>query len=396
MSQASQIAAFVALGWAGLFAWLSLGAVLRRWQLQRRFRLDERDAGKSPQQRRVLMIRPCAGADVGLYDNLVSVLRVPTCADLRVVMTVDDPHDRARPIIERALAHLRAEGLDASLEIHPPTGPNRKASLLAGVLAGPAGRSAEFVVNVDSNVDLDGFPLDRLLRPLLDDIRLGAAWSPWYEQRTRRGLGPRTAEAILGGSLSAFPLLCGIHPQGLCGKIWAARRQAMDDARFIELTSFLGEDFEMARRLRANGWGIAVAPLIARSRGGGADLRQVIERFSRWMLVVRGQNAALMPTYPLFFFATPLILMLACFGLVARPDLALTAAAVAVTTRLMVAMAARYWSDRSLRPDRALTDAVLSDLVLLRVWLRVLNTREVDWRGHRLRIDREGRLWAAD
>ncbi|KIG18730.1 Ceramide glucosyltransferase [Enhygromyxa salina] len=401
-------AAFLALAWAAVLAWLALGAAIQRAMMQRRFR---RQARPSVAGRRVLLIRPCAGAEPELLACLSSLTRVETEAKLTVVLSVDDPHDTARPVIDAALTQLQAAGIDARFELHAPTGPNRKASMLAAVLAG-AGETYEIVVNVDSNVDLSGYPLDELLMPLLDarpgasspdarvgapasDARVGASWGPWSELRTHEGLGPRASEAVLGASLTAFPLLCGIYGYGLCGKIWAARREALHACAPAELTEFLAEDLEMARRLRAGGWGIVATPILGRARGGDPSFSQAVARFGRWMLAVRAQRPALMTTYPLFFFATPIVLALAGLGIVAQPILAATAAGLTVFARLVVTLTAQYWSGRPVRIWRAVIEAALGDVALGLAWLRALSRREVQWRGHQLRVDRSGRLSAA-
>ncbi|PRQ03679.1 hypothetical protein ENSA5_13720 [Enhygromyxa salina] len=393
LTTASSVAAIVALAWGAVLAWLAIGAALQRALLQRRF-----DARTRPKLagRRVLIMRPCAGDEPGLLDNLVSTAALETQARVTLVMMVDAADDGARPVIEAALARLRAAGLEARFELHPPTGPNRKASMLAAVLDGDAD-AHELVVNVDSNVDLDGYPLDEVIAPLLDEgERVGASWAPWSERRTQPGLGPRASEAVLGASLTAFPLLCGIYSYGLVGKIWAARREALDACEFAGLTHYLGEDLEMARRLRERGWGIVAAPVLARARGGDPSFAQVVDRLGRWMLAVRGQRPLLLPTYPLFFFATPLALALAGFGLVARPLLAAIAAGLIVFARVVVAIAAQYWSARNIGPLRALFEAVLGDVALGLAWVRALTRREVAWRGHKLRVGPGGRLSSAD
>jgi len=394
MLTASEVAAYLALIWSAVLLWLALGAAIRRYQLHARFR---RRGPSSAAGRRVLMIRPCAGPEPALLGNLLSVRTLATEAKLRVIATIDDPEDGARPAIEAAIEQLRAEGFDVHLEVHPPTGPNRKASMLAAVLR-ERGREHELVVNVDSNVDLEGFELDALLAPVLEPAliggpRVGVAWAPWFEQRSFPGLGPRASEAVLGGSLTAFPLLCGIHPNGLVGKIWAARTEALAAAgEFGELTRYLGEDLAMADRLRAAGWTIAVAPILGRARGGQPSFNETVERFARWMLVVRAQQPALLVTYPLFFFATPLVGALALLGLDASPTLSATALGLGLSARLLVTLLARFWSGRSLRPIPALIDALLSDLVLMLAWLRSLSRREVVWRGRRLRVGAGGKL----
>lgn len=386
---ASSIAAWLALIWAAVLMWLAIGAALRRHQLHARFRSAVRPSASG---RRVLIIRPCAGAEPGLRDNLLSIAEATTCAELRVVMTVDSPNDGARPIVEEVAVQLCERGFDARVEVHPPIGPNRKASMLAEVLR-EHGREHEIVVNVDSNVELAGFDLDALLAPVLAADRVGVAWAPWVERRGFAGVGPRASEAVLGGSLTAFPLLCGIHPNGLVGKIWAARIEALAAAgEFGQFARYLGEDLAMADRLRAAGWSIAVAPILGRVRGGRPSLDEVVERIGRWMLVVRGQQPRLLPAYPLFFFATPMVCALALLGLLAIPELAASGLALAVAARLLVTLSARYWSGRGVRPLATVVDAVLSDLVLMAAWIRAVSRREIEWRGHRLRVEPGGRL----
>ena len=389
MLAASTIAAWLALGWAAVLQWLAIGAALRRYQLHANF---ESRCRLSAAGRRVLIIRPCAGDEPGLQDNLLSIAKLSSTATLRVVLTVDSHEDCARPILEQVAEQLRARGLDVRAELHPPIGPNRKASMLAEVLR-EHGPVHELVVNVDSNVDLEGFDLDALLGPVLEPGHVGVAWAPWVEQREFPGVGPRASEAVLGGSLTAFPLLCGIHPNGLVGKIWAARTDALAaSGEFGELARYLGEDLAMADRLRAAGWRIAVVPLLGRARGGHPSFDQAIERFGRWMLVVRSQQPRLMASYPLFFFATPMVSMLALLGCLGQPALALTALLFAVVARLLVTVTARYWSGRGVQPLATVIDAVLSDLVLMLAWIRAVSRREIEWRGRRLRVEPSGQL----
>lgn len=389
MLAASSVAAWLAVTWAAVLLWLAIGAALRRHQLHARHVSSPRVNAAG---RRVLLIRPCAGDEPGLQDNLLSIAKLSTTATLRVVLTVDSPDDSARPILEQVAEQLRARGLDVHAELHPPSGPNRKASMLAAVLRehGPA---HELVVNIDSNVDLEGFDLDALLGPVLEQEPVGVAWAPWAERREFPGVGPRASEAVLGGSLTAFPLLCGIHPNGLVGKIWAARIDALAaSGDFGELARYLGEDLAMADRLRAAGFRIAVVPLLGRARGGHPSFDQAVERFGRWMLVVRSQQPRLMASYPLFFFASPLVSALALLGVAGQPTLALTALLFTVVARLLVTFTARHWSGRGVQPLATVIDAVLSDVVLLLAWVRAVSRREIEWRGRRLRVEPSGQL----
>lgn len=384
---AASIAAYVALGWGAFLLWMAIGALIKRAGLQRRhFARPRADLTGHA----VLLVRPCAGAEPGLLDNLLSVARMPTRAELRVVMSIDDPADPARAVIEEALPQLRAAGVRAELAVIPPTGPNRKASMLAAL---HRDSDDELFANVDSNVDLEDFPFDELLAPLVaPDSRFGAIWGPWMEMQSYPGVGPRASAAVLGASLTSWSLLCGFYGQGLVGKIWAARRQALEEIEAHELSSYLGEDLEMANRMMRCGWKVGPVPVLGRARGGPADFGGVVARFGRWMLAARGQRPELMPTYPLLFFGTPLVLALAAVGVFARPQLAGIAALLAVSARLLVTLTAQYWAKRPMGIGRALVDAVLGDLALGIGWIRGMSSREVQWRGHTLRVGRDGRL----
>ncbi len=391
---AAHVAAWLALVWAGVLAWLAIGAVLRRHQLDRRFRAHRGTLAETDARSSVLVMRPCAGQDPSLLDNLRSLARTHSTLPLQLVMAVDDPADTALPAIEQAASELRATGLSVAVEVIANRGPNRKASILAGILARHPGHA--LAANIDSNVDLAGFDFDPLLEPVLRDASLGTLWVPWSERPLARGLGTRASDALLGGSLTAFPLLCGIYPQGLVGKFWAARGEVLERIAFAELVDFLGEDLEMARRVRALGLRVDAASLLVRSPARQPNFAAAIERFARWMLVVRAQKLGLLFSYPAFFFATPFVLVLAALGALARPDVALVAAGLATLARLTVALAARRWSGRGLALGSAILDAILADLVLGLAWIRAGSSREVEWRGHRLRIEHDGRLRALE
>lgn len=341
-----------------------------------------------------LLVRPCAGDEPHLQHCLASITASERSISVDVVFAVSHPDDDAKPAIDRAIASLRAAGIRAWTEVHPPQGPNRKASLLAGVEA-QHGSTYAVVISADSNVDLSGFPLDDLVTPLAVDARstVGATWVPHAENIPVPGWGNRASEAVLGGSLHAFSLLCGLDPAGLVGKCFAVRTDALKAAGgWTNLTHYLGEDFELARRLLRCGYRVMPVPQTVVSRAGPRSFREGVDRYARWMTVVRAQRPGLLLTYPLFFFCTPLQLGLCALLLPggSAPAVLLTGATVAV--RVGIALAAQHFSRRPVRPVGAGVDAVLADTMLAVAFLRALATRTVRWRGHILRIDRSGLL----
>ncbi|HEU4536806.1 MAG TPA: glycosyltransferase, partial [Polyangiaceae bacterium] len=272
-------------------------------------------------------------------------------------------------------------GLLARMVVTRPEAPNAKSAQLAVAVEGA---SAALLLFADSDVCLR----ERGLRELfaaLEAPGVAAAWAPPVEVAPARTLGDRASQALLGGSLHAFPLLAGLDPGGLVGKLFVVRRAALDQVGgFGDLTYVLGEDMELARRLRSQGLGVracrARAPSLARGRRLGA----VVERYARWVAVIRAQRPALLLSYPALFFATPLVALAALAGAAERPRAAAIALALALAARAAVAAAARRAGGRRGGVFALALDTLLGDALLAAAFGRALARREVVWRGRAL------------
>ena len=381
-----EIVAHVALGWSAIVAAVSLEAVRRSLS-----RARPSSVIHAPHPR-VLVVRPCAGDEPGLAENLASLSRAPRSFDLRVRLAVADRSDAAWSVAERAAEALRAEGLDAEVVLTAARGPNRKVSQIHEVLASD-GASFEVLLVADSDLDLGSTDLDPLIAPLTGPSPRAAVWAPPAEHGAAETAGDRASIALLGASLHAFPLLAGLDRRGLVGKLFAVRRDVLDAlGGFGALADHLGEDMELARLILARGGAIEDAPLVARSMATGRSMEQVVARFARWLMVIRAQRPWLLPSYPLLFFATPLIVTLALIGAPGSPQIALVAALLASLSRLGVALAAARASGRTASLRVAAVEALRGDLLLARAFARALGSRRFSWRGTALTIERGGRL----
>lgn len=385
---ASLAVALAALAWACVSGWLAIGSVVRRRRHEARGRAFE----MPPLDVRVLLIRPCAGVEPDLERCLTSVRDADHAFALDVAFGVSEADDGAVPVIEHAIANLRGAGIDARLFVIPPSGPNRKASTLAGI-ADEVGSNYDVLVNADSNVDLSGYDLDQLVGRVVADPKAGIVWSPFAEYATGPGLGSRASVAVMGGALTSFTLLSALSPRSLSGKFWGVAVDRLGAAGGLaRLVDFLGEDFELEQRFHDAGFHPVAVPAPAHARAPSLSLGEAIERISRWMLVVRAQRARLLAVYPLLFASTPLNVLLALVVLDERPALASAAIALAVAARLLVASAGAIYSGRGWGPSKMVVDAVLADLVILTAWTRALFRRDVVWRGNVLRVGGDGRL----
>lgn len=337
---------------------------------------DDDDGEGGDVARRLVVLRPCTGNDAFLARSLVTWPQHAEDAVLRFL--VPAPSDEVYATAERAAQELRRKGVDAEVTITGSvTGAtNRKVAQLAAVDLD----AYDIICVLDADLDLHTLDLGALMRPL---EHAAAVWLPPTESEMAT-LGDCASTAVLAGSLHAFPLLAGIDPHGLVGKAFAVRTDALQVVGGFEaFGSRLGEDVEMARRLRLAGYDVVPACGFVRSMARGRTWGATVERLARWLMVIRAQRATLLLSYPALFFASlPLVVCFACMGSIAGM-------CATISVRLVTAIAAVRLSGA---PARVVGHALLADLTLCAAWLRALTTRKVSWRGARLQLDARGHL----
>ncbi|MCR9163028.1 MAG: glycosyltransferase [Nannocystaceae bacterium] len=339
----------------------------------------------------VLLVRPCTGDDATLEPALRSTASLKHRGSLQVLFTVDSPADPAWPIVRRAASWLRERGVCADAVVAPTFAYNRKVGQLAEVtrLA-----DADIVMCVDADVDLSGFDLDVFVTPLRTGT-VGAVWAPPVEVGALEGWGDRASAAVLGASMHAFSLLGELDEGGLVGKTFAVRTEALHQVGgFDGLTEHLGEDMELAKRLRARGWPTAMRRMPVRAMATGRSLEATLARYTRWLWVIRAQRPSLLASYPLLLAAAPLLLALLLVLSTLAPAWALGLGALVMVTRVGVAVGAAIPRGRVVAA--ASYEWLLADIVLLIAFVRALGRPEVTWRGRTLRLGDGGRLAALE
>ena len=362
--------------------WLAVCASTAAWAYTRsRKRVRTADAAEP-----VLLLRPCAGNEPHLSQALASSRAAPPGSYVRFL--VASPSDSATPVALRACAELAAEKLDARVVVTEVLAANRKAGQLdVGVATGPL--SPAIIVVADSDVALTRAVVADLLAPLVKG-EAAATWAPPIET-TPRTLADATSAAVLGASLHAFALLSALDPRGMVGKVFAIRRDALERVgAFRTLETFLGEDMELARRLQLASLRSAVTASPAASLAMGRSWAAVMNRYARWLAVIRAQRPILLLAYPLLIAAAPIQLGLAVAGVLAREAHAIVLTIFVVGARTCVAALARRRS-RAGAADVFVTPW-LADVTLLVALGRALLTRTVLWRGVRLRVARGAAL----
>jgi ceramide glucosyltransferase len=370
------IASAAACAWAALYVG-ALGTAVARGV---RRRLTQPRA-RAPRMSRAVLLRPCAGDEPGLAERLAMAGKAK-----RVIFAVASLSDDATPAALSAVSALRARGVSAKLVVTGARGPNFKADQLARALAGLDDKP-RIVIVADSDVMLESLDLVTLIGDL-EASEHAAVWAPPVEADSPT---LSLSNAIYNGSMHAFPVLAGMDPDGFVGKLFAIKTVHLEAiGGFCALVDCLGEDMELARRLRARGLRTSASRALARARPRNASLAELVDRLSRWVLVIRTQRPFRLLGYPLFVAASPLALVCVAVGVHLRDSAMLAAGLCVLALRCLLSLVAPQLAGLSASWASPLL-AIAADSVIGIAWLRGLFRRTVAWRGRVLRLAR-GRL----
>jgi ceramide glucosyltransferase len=329
----------------------------------------------------VSVLKPLAGADPELYDNLRSFLEQDWPA-VQLVCGVASPRDPAVAVVER-LKRERPEQ-DIALVVDPRVhGGNRKVGNLVNMW--PSARH-DVVIIADSDMRVDRDYLAKVV-PLLLEAGVGLV-TCLYRGRPKPGLW---------SALGALHINAGFVPQVLVGHLTSAREGCYGATMalrretlariggFAALADHLADDWLLGEKVRGLGLKVMLAPYLVDDIVGEPDLPHLFAHERRWARTIRllaplGQLGSII-THPL-----PLALLaLATSG----GGLAWLALALALTGRLaLVYGAARAFGV----PPAAFWLVPVRDLLSFAVWLSCWFGSTVAWRGERYRVGRDGRL----
>lgn len=374
------IAGAAACVWAALYVG-AVGTAVTRGVRRRARAIPSCDAAVL--QRETVLLRPCSGDEPGLVDRL----SISGGAG-RVLLAIGSLADDAAPAALDAAEALRQRGVKADVAMTGAVGPNHKADQLARALK-QLHRRPRIVVVADSDVVLGDDDVRRLVGEL-EASGAAALWAPPVTRAHARTL----AAAVLHGSMHAFPLLAGVDDEGFVGKLFAIRTDALEAAGGFEvLTDHLGEDMELGRRLRARGFETAPATLLATAAARATATRALLDRLTRWIVVIRAQRPHLLASYPLMIAAAPLAIVIAVLGHLTGDPWMFHAAMTVLAARSLVALLGPALVGRELSVLAPLL-ALFADSMLLVAVFRALATRTIVWRGRRLHVGERGRLEA--
>lgn len=342
-----------------------------------RLRAPRRQPGSTPG---VSILKPIHGRDPHFYEAIRSHALIDY-PEFEILFGITDPHDPARPDIERLAAEFPASSIrlvECSRKM-----PNGKVAVLSD-LAHEA-RFPVLVVN-DSDITVGRGYLREVVAPLEEpEVGLvtclysatGASWPARWEAL---GIATDFAPSVL------VARAIGIAEFAL-GSTMALR--AADLARiggFEAVGDYLADDYQLGRRISELGYRIVLARGVVETRLSDESWAAVWRHQLRWARTIRVSRVAGYYGYVVTNASMWAALALAVGAWpVALAALAVRIAAGVVTGAEVLGdrNAARWWF---LMPFR--------DLWGFAVWLAGLGGSTVEWRGEKLRLTRNGRIVA--
>ncbi len=323
---------------------------------------------------RVTILKPLAGSDDDLDDNLASFARIDYPA-FEILFGVADRSDPAFAAARRFLA--RHPGVDARVVVTDPQAAlNPKVAQLVGLERVATG---DIFVISDSNVRVQRTYLRSLVSEL-DDERVGLVAS----------LFSGTGERSLGAAMENLQI-CAATAPGLAavdtvssrpftiGKSMACRRSDLTGlGGFQSVGHVLAEDHVLGRRFLAAGLRTRTSFDLVENRNVACTVSRTMERHTRWAKLRRSLNPTAFMVEPML---TPVVV--ASGGVIAAPC-KLTAgvlAAVCLAQTACALLAVRLLRGRALAWWYAPLEIVRSYVTFL-CWAGACVSRRIAWRGH--------------
>jgi hypothetical protein len=364
--------------WAVVAAAFTAVALFRLWRARRP------EPVRARRRPHVLLIRPVDAPTPLELENLATPIDYPgelthvvvspfrpRLGSANVRWLASDPLTRNRKVghLAYALATLEAER-EATREPSIDERPERLPST-----------ADQVVLCIDADVRVDA----ALVGALVDELKGGAVLASAAPRPSPSdSLAGRAVRGLLVQSHHAFEVIdvMSAGARALCGKALALSPVAT--AELVKLTDCIGEDLELAQVLHEKGLPVTLARATAAvPQPAHLAPGPVVERFTRWMQVLRAHRPALFPTVPLLFAPTPVLMVLA--SVLATPALAV---ALSLLVGLRIALANRQDQRGGLR-----FEWLLAEGLLWVCWLNALRQGgQVQWRGRRFELKAGGRM----
>ena len=346
--------------------------------------LRERQAGEGARPTQpmpgVSILKPLKGTDPQMYESLRSHC-LQDYPEYEIIFGVSEEHDPALQFVERIKAEFPKQRIQIVL-CSRQMGANTKISNLAQML--PTSHYEHLIVN-DSDIRVPPDYLRQVVTPLAD-AKIGMV-TCFYRGIASPTLGSRLESLgistdFVAGVLAARQLEKGIH-FGL-GSTLAFRRRDLDSiGGFEALADYLGDDYELGRRISALGLTIQLSDIVVETFLPPYSLREFLQHQLRWARNIRDSRRGGYLGLGLTFGIPWALLGLA---LSRGTGWAWALLALVAVLRAALAVTVGWTVLRDRQVFRMLWLIPLRDLVALGIWIAGFAGHTITWRGNKFKL----------
>ncbi len=323
---------------------------------------------------RVSVLKPLAGTDDDLDDNLESFARLEY-PSFELLLGIADRSDAALGVARRFAG--RHPELDVQIVMTDPSAAlNPKVAQLIGLERLATG---EIYVISDSNVRVTPTYLWSLVEEL-EDFRVGIVTSLFC------GAGERTIGAALenlqicASTAPGYAAMDVVSRKPLTvGKSMAVRRKDLAAlGGFAPIGNVLAEDHLLGRRFMDAGFTSKLADEIVENRNASGSIRKTIERHTRW---AKTRRSVIPYAFYVEWVLTPTIVATGCLMLAPSKTMAALYLVVCAGQTWCAFFGARLIRGFPLAWKYAPLEIVRSYIAFF-CWIRACFSRRIAWRGH--------------
>jgi len=337
-----------------------------------------RGAGPRPAISGISILKPVYGRDAGFYEAIRSHA-VQQYLEFEILFGVHSPGDPASADVRRLIAEFPA--LPIRLIVCSTKTPNPKAGILADLSR--VARYPLLIVN-DSDITVPAGYLHDVTAPL-SEPSVGLVTCLY---RAEAHDWPSRFEALAVATDFAPSTLVapwfGVSEFGL-GSTLAFRKADLERiGGFPAIADYLADDYQLGRKLHSLGLRNLISQVVVSTRLSAGSWRSAWKHQLRWARTIRWSRGGGYAGLPVTF-ATLWALAAAVSG-------HWPAALGLLAIRITMALACGGFVLKSADVLKYFYLIPVRDLVGVVVWAAGLFGNTVEWRGRRLRLDRNGKI----
>jgi ceramide glucosyltransferase len=342
----------------------------------------------------VTLLQPITRGAHNLAGNLSKRLELDYPAPIQHLF-ICDAHDAASQAICQALGSNHSQALTDTVIVAPYHG--SLASKVQKLRVALPHATGEVLCFVDDDVAPRASALRELI-PYLEQPQAGAVFGLACYTNWRTFWSSAMSSFVNANALLSYiPLTYLVDPFTITGHCYALRRAIFDAVGGLEdMAGRIDDDHELARRLRKRGLRCIQTPMIYDVDNDLPTLAAYLAQMRRWFVFPR----LLMAPYlsrrdrvatALGSVGTLAPSLVALLALISRSRRALRGLALVFGTFAAVYLAGERWYLRRATPFRRLAALPIAAAIApLQIVAGLLAGDEVQWRGQRLRIRRDG------